>query len=489
MLEQQRRRLNRESEGGVMAGREISEFPVLLVDDEPAVLSSMVKILKSAGIDNLHTCADPREVLPFLQKQEAEVIVLDIAMPHITGDALLKTIHEDYPHIPVIIVTASEDIDMAVGCMKQGAFDYMVKAVEPNRLTSGIRRAVEMRRLARRYDSLRDRLLAGNLEHPEHFSRIITRNPRVQAIFRFIESIAPSSETILITGETGTGKELLAEAIHAASGVTGPMVKVNSAGLDDNVFADTLFGHSRGAYTGADSDRKGLIHQANTGTLFLDEIGDLSPASQIKLLRLLESREYYPLGSDLPRSTSARFIIATHQSLSELVAGGRFRRDLYFRLQTYEIRIPPLRDRKEDLPLLLDHFHSLAAEKLDKQQLAVPPELLTLLETYDFPGNVRELRSIIFNAVSRQKEKMLSLQPVRESMGYTGENPRPAASRQGMVFPKKLPTLKAVTEGLIEEALSRAKGNQAIAAGLLGITPQALSKRLKRRRGDQGETE
>jgi DNA-binding NtrC family response regulator len=468
---------------------EIPEFPVLLVDDEPDVLSSMSKVLKSAGIDNLHTCSDSREVLPFLQQQEAELIVLDITMPHITGDALLKTIHERYPHIPVIMVTASEDIDMAVRCMREGAFDYMVKAVEPNRLTSGIQRAAEVRRLARRYNSLRERLLAEKLSNPEHFSAIITRNSRVQAIFRFIESIAPTSETILVTGETGTGKELLAEAIHTASGASGDLVKVNTAGLDDNVFADTLFGHSKGAYTGADSERKGLIQQANNGTLFLDEIGDLSAPSQIKLLRLLESREYYPLGSDLPRSTNARFIIATNRALPELVSSGRFRRDLYFRLQTYEIRMPALRDRKDDLPLLLDHFHSLAAEKLGKKQLAIPPELLTLLETYDFPGNVRELRSMIFNAVSRQREKMLSLQPFREAMGYAGEEIRPQVNEQTLTFPEKLPTLKAVTEGLIEEALARAKGNQAIAAGLLGITPQALSKRLNRRKNNQAQTE
>jgi DNA-binding NtrC family response regulator len=465
-----------------MASGELPELPVLLVDDEPTVLSSMAKILKSAGIDNLHTCSDPREVLPYLQRQEVEVVLLDIAMPHITGDVLLKKIHELYPHIPVIIVTASEEIDMAVECMKEGAFDYMVKAVEPNRLVSGIQRAIEMRRLARRYNSLREGMLAEKLGHPEHFRSIVTRNPRVQAIFRFIESIAPTSETVLVTGETGTGKELFAEAIHAASGRRGSLVKVNSAGLDDNVFADTLFGHSKGAYTGADSDRKGLIQQANTGTLLLDEIGDLSGASQIKLLRLLESREYYPLGSDLPRSTTARFVIATHRLLPELVAAEQFRRDLYYRLQTYEIRIPPLRERKDDLPLLVDLFHSQACEHLGKKKLAVPPELLTLLETYDFPGNIRELRSMVFNAVSRQKEKMLSLQPFREAMGYGGEEIRLDVAEEGLSFPEKLPTLKTVTERLIEEALSRAKGNQAIAAGLLGITPQALSKRLKRRK-------
>ena len=465
-----------------MSRGEIPELPVLLVDDEPTVLSSMEKILKSAHFDNLRTCSDPREVLPLLEQQEADAILLDIAMPHLTGDLLLKQIHQLYPHIPVIIVTASEDIDMAVACMKEGAFDYMIKAVEPNRLISGVQRAVEIRRLARRYNSLRERLLAEKLDHPEYFRSIVTRNPRVQSIFRFIESIAPTSETVLITGETGTGKELFAESIHAASGRNGTMVKVNSAGLDDNVFADTLFGHTRGAYTGADSERKGLVRQADAGTLFLDEIGDLSAASQIKLLRLIESREYYPLGSDLPRATNARFIIATHRVLPEMVNAGRFRRDLYYRLQTYEIHIPPLSERKDDLPLLFEHFHSRASEQLSKRQLAVPAELLTLLETYDFPGNVRELRSMIFNAVSRQKAKMLSLQPFREAMGYRGEQLGPGLSEPSFHFPEKLPTLKGLTEQLIREALERSGGNQAIAAGLLGITPQALSKRLKRRK-------
>ena len=470
-----------------MNSGENPEVPVLLVDDEPAVLSSMAKVLKSAGIDNLLTCIDSREVLPLMEKQEVEAVLLDISMPHITGDALLRKIHELYPHIPVIIVTASEDIDMAVGCMKEGAFDYMIKAVEPNRLTSGVGRAIDMRRLSRRYNSLREGLLADKISHPEVFRSIITRNHRAHAIFRFIESIGPTAETVLITGETGTGKELFAEAIHAVSALRGPLVKVNSAGLDDSVFADTLFGHTKGAYTGADSDRKGLVQQANSGTLFLDEIGDLSAASQIKLLRLLESREYYPLGSDLPRTTSARFVIATHRLLPDLVAGQHFRRDLYYRLQTYEIRIPPLRERRDDLPLLIDHFHGRAVEQLGRKKLAVPPELLTLLETYDFPGNVRELRSMIFNAVSRQREKMLSLQPFREAMGYTGGEIHLPAAEQAFSFPEKLPTLKGMTGRLIEEALSRAKGNQAIAAGLLGITPQALSKRLKRRKG--GNTE
>lgn len=458
-----------------------SEPCVLLVDDEPSVLSSESKVLKGAGISRLLTCQDSREVMPLLAEREVEVILLDIAMPHLPGDVLLGRIREAYPQIPVIIVTASEDIEVAVRCMKAGAFDYMIKAVEPSRLVSGVQRAIEIRQLARRYTDLRRHLLADKVGNPKAFERIITRNHRMQAIFVFIESIAPTAETVLVSGETGNGKELVAEAIHAASGRRGALVKVNAAGLDDTMFADTLFGHLRGSFTGAEETRKGLIQQAASGTLFLDEIGDLTPASQIKLLRLIESHEYYPLGSDLLRSTDARFLLATNRDLLELVKEGRFRKDLYYRLQTYEIRIPPLRERKEDIPLLLDHFLEEAARTLGRKRLAVPPELLTLLETYDYPGNVRELRSMVFNAVSRQKDKMLSLGPFREAMGQAAVIEAAHPDTTAYSFPKRLPTLKEITERLIEEALARAKGNQAIAAGLLGISPQALSKRLIRK--------
>jgi DNA-binding NtrC family response regulator len=441
----------------------------------------MTKVLTAAGFESLIPCSDPREVLPLLERTEAGVILLDLAMPQLSGDVLLRQIRERHPQVPVIIVTASGDIDTAVLCMKEGAFDYMVKTVEPSRLISGVRRALDMRRLALQYSTLRRSLLAEAPAHAEAFRPIVTRNPRMQAIFRFIESIGPTAETVLVSGETGTGKELFAQALHAVSGRRGAMVTVNSAGLDDTMFADTLFGHARGAFTGAEAVRKGLVQQAEQGTLFLDEIGDLSPASQIKLLRLTESREYYPLGSDLPRVTSARFIVATNRDLPALVAGGQFRRDLYYRLQTHEIRIPPLRERRDDLPLLLDLFLEEAARQLGKKRLAVPPELLTLLESYDFPGNVRELRSLIFNAVSRQGEKMLSVQPIREAMGRREPEDRPEAPGGELVFPARLPTLKGLTGRLIGEALSRSKGNQAIAAGLLGISPQALSKRLGRR--------
>ena len=250
-----------------MQARSYPELPVFLVDDEESVLSSESKVLMGVGINNLQTCQDPREVMPLLEQREAEIVLLDIAMPHISGDALLYEIHELYPQIPVIIVTASDDIDSAVRCMKAGAFDYMVKAVEPSRLISGVQRAIELRGISRRYTNLRKRMMADEVRHPETFEPIVTQNQRMKTLFVFVESIAPTAETVLIRGETGTGKELIAEAIHAASNRKGQLVKVNSAGLDDAMFADTLFGHAKGAFTGAEEQRKGLVQQAEGGTL------------------------------------------------------------------------------------------------------------------------------------------------------------------------------------------------------------------------------
>jgi DNA-binding NtrC family response regulator len=469
-----------------MGSEPVPQVSVLLVDDEETVLASMTRTLKAAGIAGLLGCPDPRRVMGLLESAPVDVVLLDLAMPHLRGEELLPRIRERFPQVAVIVVTASDDIDCAVRCMRGGAFDYMVKPVEAIRLTSGVRRALDLKRLARQYSTLRESVLADTAGHPDAYRRIVTRNHRMLAIFRFIDSIAPTPETVLLSGETGTGKELFAEAIHEASGRAGDLVRVNSAGLDDTVFADTLFGHGRGAFTGAEAVRRGLVQQADRGTLFLDEIGDLSAASQIKLLRLVETFEYYPLGADLPRVTTARFVVASSRDLPALVAGGQFRRDLFYRLQTHEVRIPALRERRDDLPLLLDHFLAQACGRLGRKRLAVPPELLTLLETWDFPGNVRELRSMIFNAVSRQGERTLSLETFREAMGRAGPELRPPSSAAELVFPDRLPTLRQAADRLVAEALARAKGNQAIAAGLLGISPQALSKRLSRRGGAGG---
>jgi DNA-binding NtrC family response regulator len=293
---------------------------------------------------------------------------------------------------------------------------------------------------------------------------------------------------VLIRGETGVGKELIARTLHSLSGLKGRFVTVNVAGLDDNVFSDTLFGHVRGAFTGADNERPGLIEQAAGGTLFLDEIGDLSQASQVKLLRLLEEGEYHQLGRDEPRRTAVRILASTHRNLWEQQKRGEFRKDLNFRLRTHRIYIPPLRERIDDIPLLTKHFLADAARNLSKKTPTPPPELFTLLKTYHFPGNVRELKAMIFDALSRHKAGVLSLEVFRSHIkahlereweppaATTPSNgkPRPLIS-----FSDKLPSIKEATRLLVEEAMKRAGGNQSIAAGILGISQQALSKRLK----------
>jgi transcriptional regulator with PAS, ATPase and Fis domain len=264
-------------------------------------------------------------------------------------------------------------------------------------------------------------------------------------------------------------------------------VAVNAAGLDDTVFSDTLFGHVKGAYTGADTPRGGLIEQADGGTLFLDEIGDLTPASQVKLLRLLQEGEYFPLGSDVPRSAKARIVAATNHRLSALLSQGRFRKDLSYRLQTHRIYIPPLRERLDDIPQLLDHFLANAASRLNKPTPSVPRELEALLSNHAYPGNVRELESMVFDAVSRHRSGVLSLDTFKLHISRGQSSPgalrlrRPATADPPITFSHNLPTIKHATRILIEEAMRRTGGNQSRAAKILGISQQALSKRLKKK--------
>jgi DNA-binding NtrC family response regulator len=321
--------------------------------------------------------------------------------------------------------------------------------------------------------------------HPA-FSHIITRNREMHSIFQYLESIAQSRQPILLTGETGVGKELFAQSVHALSGVTGPWVVVNVAGLDDVMFSDTLFGHARGAFTGADRSRRGLIETAAEGTLFLDEIGDLPQPSQIKLLRLLQNGEYMPLGEDRPRHCKAHIVAATNQDLWLLQRKGGFRKDLNFRLRTHHVHLPPLRERAEDIPALVDHFLVEAARDMKKRKPTPPKELYTLLQTYPFPGNVRELRSMVYDAVGRHRSKVLSLDVFKEHMdrdnGDRSDTPRPMADLdESAPFRgfQELPSIKEMTRMLVAEAMRRSNGNQSIAARMLGISQPALSKRLK----------
>ena len=461
--------------------------PILVVDDEEHILLAIDTTLRMAGINNVMTCQDSREVTSLLQRHEAEVVLLDLTMPHIGGEELLTIINCEFPHIPVVIVTGSLDVETAVRCMKSGAFDYVVKPVEEARLIAAVSRGIDFRELQRENVALKQHILSDALEKPHLFEEVITINKRMFSIFQYIESIAQTSQPVLITGETGTGKELIAKAIHRASGRKGDLVAVNVAGLDDNMFSDTLFGHVKGAFTGANEARRGLVEKATGGTLMLDEIGDLSVESQVKLLRFLQEGEYFPLGKDEPMQTQVRVVAVTNEDLFALKQEGRFRKDLYFRLQTHRIHIPPLRDRMEDIPLLAEHFLHTAAKALNRKKHPVPSGLPTLLATYSFPGNIRELEAMIFDALSRHKSGILSLDIFRTHLAkelgdrLTTSDSLPRQT-DGIVFPRNLPTIKQMTKLLVGEAMNRANGNQSVAGIMLGISQQALSKRLKQER-------
>jgi len=475
-------------------GKEASSS-ILVVDDDPEVLKWMERFLRFEGFRDISCCSDPRAVASIVDENEVSVMILDLLMPGMPGMKVLEETRERHPEIPVIVASAASDLDSAIDCMRRGAFDYVPKNAETGRLASSIRHAISIRELQRDYSALKDSLLPAKRPESPAFSDLLTSDERMLSVLRYVETIATSPKPILILGESGTGKELMAQAVHRLSGRTGPLVSLNIAGLDDTMFSDSLFGHRRGAFTGADTDRGGLIERAEGGTLFLDEIGELSHVSQVKLLRLIEDKRYYPLGADLPKASSAAIITATNRDLRAASVTGAFRLDLFYRLQTHLVQLPPLRERPGDLPLLLAHFVRQSAERLGRGVPAIPEELVLLLESYDFPGNVRELESMVFDAMSGLKGGVLGLDSFRRKI-LRGTGVKIAADKMVIGAEttrfsswERLPSLKIASEELIREALRRSKGNQGIAADLLGISRTALNKRLKSTRDSEIDTD
>jgi len=456
---------------------------VIVVDDDVGVLRRLDRLLRFEGYGEVIMCERADDAWPALRASRPIAMILDLMMPGVDGYATLERMREERPDVPVIVATAIDDLDTVVRCMKAGAFDYVPKTAETSRLLASLEHAAMIGRLLEDNKALRDSLLHDDKSSIGFFEGIVTRDKKMSDIFRYLAAIAKSDKPILICGESGTGKELFASAAHAASGRSGELVTVNIAGLDDAMFSDTLFGHKRGAFTGADTDRLGLIEQAKGGTLFLDEIGDLPQQSQVKLLRLIEQRRYYPLGADMTRSSDALIVAATNRDLERACAAGEFRPDLYFRLETHLIRLPPLRERRDDLPLLVEVFVARAAEKFGKPAPGVPIELYDLLGAYDFPGNVRELESMVHDAVGRADGRMLSLDSFRRRVFKPGARPVAASPVAKNVFSTlaTLPTLREASDALIAEALARSGGNQGVAAGLLGLSRTALNRRIKLR--------
>jgi DNA-binding NtrC family response regulator len=457
---------------------------VLLVSDDPAMLEHNRLLLVNADISPVYVLADRCAILPFLEKHNVSVIVLEMA-PAPEMAELLSRICRDFPNIQVVVETAYADVELAVSCMKAGAVDYLVRPVEPGRLIMAVEKALNAGYSHQEVSSLKEYLLNDRLEHAEAFAGIKTACRKMRSIFQYTEVVACSSQPVLITGETGVGKELFAQAIHLISRARGLFVSINVAGLDDTMFSDTLFGHKKGAFTGADQYRDGLVSKAATGTLFLDEIGDLSELSQVKLLRLLQEREYYPVGADQVKSCSARIILATNVNLQERIKEGRFRRDLFYRLCTHQIHIPALRERREDIPLLFDAFLEEAAGHFGRGIPVVSPDLIQALAHYDFPGNVRELQARVSDAVARHESGMLTLDDFPGiSAALSQHTPAPAAALTAATdgiysLFGRLPTFREIEDYLIVEALKLSEGSFASAASKLGVTRQTISKRFK----------
>ncbi len=443
---------------------------VLVVDDERSFLDSVVRALRLEGYDDVKAVDDPTAVPEMLATRGFDVALLDITMPGMDGLELLGVIKERSPQTECIMVTAHEGIDLVIRSIKAGAYDYLVKPITPDQLTHALERALERRRLVEALALKSAMALDRTLDNPEAFGEILTGHPRMLRLLREAELHAGSNIPILVTGDTGTGKELLASAIHRASRrAGGPFVPVNMLALSPTLFESEFFGHARGAFTGADRERAGFLAQARGGTLFLDEIGDLSLEIQGKLLRVLQEGEYVPVGRTRSERADVRFVAATNQDLPALVGKGKFRRDLFYRLQFAHLRLPALSRRPGDVPLLAAHFLQAAG----RSGVTLSGEAEAALEAHGWPGNVRELRGVMEAAANLAvggpiKPEHLNLPAARPLA------PGGPPARVGQLEP--LADVERRHIIAVYEAVGR---NKSQAARVLGIGLQTVHRKLK----------
>lgn len=449
-------------------------FSILVVDDEPPQLELISGFLKKQGFEV--TLAESGEkALQIFRRESFDLVLTDQRMPNLSGLDLLKAVRAVNPETPVIVVTAYGSIETAVSAIKAGATDYLTKPLNLDELLHRIEKVREHHRLV-----LENRDLREELGERHRIEGIIGESGRMLEVFSLVRRVAPSEATVLIRGESGTGKELIAKAIHFASPrASGPLVKVNCAALPETLLESELFGHEKGAFTGAFVTRKGRFEVASGGTIFLDEIGDLPTHLQAKLLRVLQEREFERVGSSKPISIDVRILAATHRDLERLLKAGQFRDDLYYRLNVVTIVLPPLRERRQDLPLFMDHLLRVFAEKNGKKIRGFTSEAREALLRYDYPGNVRELENIIERASVITRSDVIG----RADLPISIQEPEVEVSNSKTDLPVVVERLE---RRMIREALARSGGVQTRAAEQLGITERALRYKLKKY-GFQGE--
>jgi two-component system response regulator AtoC len=446
---------------------------IIVVDDERDFLESVRRGLITSGMKNIAVESDPLQAAEAFRSGEAfDVALIDITMPGLNGVDLLEIIKGNSPATEAIMVTAMDDARTAVDCLRKGAYDYLVKPISKEDLVSSVTRALERKRLLEIRDLGKGAALPG-LDNPEAFRAIVTRSPAMVRVLREAELHAASDIPILITGETGTGKELLARAVHAASSRSGrTFTAVNMVSLAPQLFESQFFGHLKGAFTGAEKENDGYLETSHRGTLFMDEIGNLPMELQGKLLRVLQEGEFMKLGSSKTASVDIRFIAATNTDLDRMIAQGRFRKDLYYRLKGGWLHLPPLRERQQDLSLLVDHF---TRKIWGRESVEIEDDALAGLVQYDYPGNVRELKSILQAAANLARGGSLALGHLPAHM----RDQRPAAEPRGREAEGAIVPLHEVEKKYILDTYDRLGKNKTQTARALGIALNTLRSKLE----------
>ncbi len=442
-----------------------SKVKVLIVDDEQVVRDSLSEWLREDGYE-VGAVESGKKALEELGKSNWDILLVDLKMPEMDGLELLQKVKEISPSIPVIIITAYATVDTAVKAMKEGAYDYLVKPFDPEEISLLMKRLTEHIKLTRENIYLRQQLKKQYTLHD-----IISRNPKMQELMELVKMVGPTDSTVLLQGESGTGKELFARALHKESlRADKPFIAVSCGALSDSLLESELFGYEKGAFTGATSRRKGKFELANGGTIFLDEIGDISPKLQLDLLRVLEQKEFYRIGGSEVIKIDVRVIAATNRDLEKMVREGQFREDLFYRLNVVPIHIPPLRERKEDIPLLVDHFLEIFRLETGKNIERVSEDAMKVLLDYDYPGNVRELRNIIERAVIVAKGDEITVEDLR-----FGLKSPPAPSTEA-----EDEALESVERAHILKVLNKYDWNVSKAASALGIDRTTLYNKMKK---------
>ncbi len=447
---------------------------ILIIDDEKNYLLLLETLLSEEGY-SITALQDPELALDYLAESEVDVVITDMKMPKVSGQDVLEHIKKHHPHIPVLIMTAYGSIDGAVQSMRYGAFDYISKPFSNDELKLSVDKAVRTSKAREQ-----NRILRQTLEEYGDSEQIIGRSAVIRTVLDMICKVAPSSSNVLITGESGTGKELIAKSLHYGSNrKSGPFTSINCMAFNPGVLESELFGHEKGAFTGATVKKHGRFEAADTGTLFLDEIGELAPELQVKLLRVLQERSFERVGGTKPIHVDIRLITATNKNLHKEVAAGNFREDLFYRLNVVNIHIPPLRERGEDIPLLAFHFLQKFSKQNAKEIHGFSQEAMQALSAYDWPGNVRQLENIVERSVVFCQDSLVGYEDLPDELKEETAQFKSAAD----LLPTEIDlgdTLEKIEAALIRRALARCNFVQVKAAEMLGISKSLLQYKLKK---------